>query len=72
MSRARSATIAHDSAAGNGSGSAVITGSLDKFDNAAALVEALWRPTSDWLIRPGVRADVWHDNDTTKPASIRG
>lgn len=46
--------------------SAVITGSLDKFDNAAALTEVLWRPTSDWLIRPGVRADVWRDNDTTK------
>lgn len=47
---------------------AILTGSLDRFTNAAALVEALWRPTEKWLIRPGVRADVWADNETTKPA----
>ncbi len=45
---------------------AVITGSLDRLINGAALVEALWRPTPLWLIRPGVRADAWSDNDTTK------
>ena len=44
----------------------IITGSLDRLINGAALVEALWRPTDQWLIRPGVRADVWADNDTTK------
>ncbi len=47
---------------------AVITGGLDRFTSGAALVEALWRPTPQWLIRPGVRADVWADKDTTKPA----
>ena len=46
----------------------VITGHLDKFDNGAALTEALWRPTPLWLVRPGVRVDTWHDNDTTKTA----
>lgn len=46
--------------------SATITGSLDRFTNGTALVEALWRPTPRWLVRPGVRADVWADNDTTK------
>ncbi|HJX55053.1 MAG TPA: hypothetical protein VJ801_20010, partial [Polyangia bacterium] len=32
----------------------------------SALVETLWRPTSRWLIRPGVRTDVYYDKDTTK------
>ena len=32
----------------------------------SALAEALWRPTSRWLIRPGVRADVYYDKNTTK------
>jgi hypothetical protein len=32
----------------------------------AALVETQWRPTSRWLIRPGVRADLHHDGETTK------
>ncbi|MFN0246730.1 MAG: TonB-dependent receptor domain-containing protein [Kofleriaceae bacterium] len=46
----------------------IITGSLDRLVNGAALVEALWRPTEQWLIRPGVRFDVWSDNETTKSA----
>jgi TonB family protein len=45
--------------------SAILTGGLDAQENAAALTEALWRPTPMWLIRPGVRADVWRDNTTT-------
>jgi hypothetical protein len=45
---------------------AIITGSLDRLINGAALVEALWRPTDQWLIRPGVRVDAWADNETTK------
>jgi hypothetical protein len=44
-----------------------ITAQLDKFYNAAGFVEALWRPTRDWLIRPGLRADVYADGTTTKP-----
>ena len=32
----------------------------------SALVETLWRPTPRWLIRPGVRTDVYNDKDTTK------
>lgn len=46
-----------------------ITSSLDRFLNGTALVEALWRPTPRWLLRPGVRADVWADRVTTR-ASI--
>ena len=34
-----------------------------------ALVEAHWRPTSRWLIRPGVREDVYYDRNTTKSAT---
>ena len=43
-----------------------VTRTLDKFYNAAALTEAMWRPSPAWLIRPGVRADVWADGETTK------
>jgi TonB family protein len=45
-----------------------ITSQLDKFYLGSAYAEALWRPTSDWLIRPGVRGDVYADGTTTKPA----
>ncbi|MEO6715261.1 MAG: carboxypeptidase regulatory-like domain-containing protein, partial [Mycobacteriales bacterium] len=44
----------------------LITDQLDKFYGGAALTEALWRPTEAWLIRPGVRADVYADGTTTK------
>lgn len=47
---------------------AIITGGLDRFTNATALTEALWRPTPAWLLRPGVRADVWADGETTQTA----
>jgi TonB family protein len=39
---------------------------LDKFYGGTALAEALWRPTPDWLIRPGVRTDVLDDGTTRK------
>ena len=48
--------------------SAILTGGVDHLAQGAALTEALWRPTPKWLIRPGIRADVWQDNDTTKHA----
>lgn len=47
---------------------AMITGRIERFYNAAAYAEALWRPTKDWLVRPGVRADVWSDRETTRGA----
>ena len=50
----------------NGTAAAAVTATLDKFYSAGAFAEALWRPTPDWLIRPGVRADVYADQDTTK------
>ena len=34
--------------------------------SGSAYLEALWRPTPDWLIRPGVREDVYHDHTATK------
>ena len=36
-----------------------ITAQLDSSTVGSAYVEALWRPTPRWLIRPGVRADVY-------------
>jgi len=35
----------------------------------SALVEALYRPTPRWLIRPGVREDVYYDYNTTASAT---
>jgi TonB family protein len=43
-----------------------ITKDLRALYVGSALVETLWRPTSRWLIRPGVRTDVYNDKDTTK------
>ena len=36
-----------------------ITSQLGTFTTGGAMLEALVRPTRDWLIRPGVRADVF-------------
>jgi hypothetical protein len=45
-----------------------ITSQLDTFTSGSALTEALWRPTPAWLIRPGVRADVYRDGTATRSA----
>jgi hypothetical protein len=44
----------------------IITKDLRALYVGSALVETLWRPSSRWLIRPGVRTDVYYDKDTTK------
>jgi TonB family protein len=40
------------------------TGSLRKLYSGAALMEALWRPTERWLLRPGIRGDIYYDGTT--------
>jgi TonB family protein len=45
-----------------------ITSQLGTSYGLSALTEALWRPTRDWLIRPGVRGDVYSDDTATKGA----
>jgi hypothetical protein len=52
---------------GNGGPLAAITKDLSTSQSGSAYVEALIRPTPDWLIRPGVRGDVYHDKTATKP-----
>ncbi|HEX3759201.1 MAG TPA: TonB family protein [Kofleriaceae bacterium] len=46
-----------------------ITSQLGTFTTGGAMLEALYRPTRDWLIRPGVRADVYSDDTATKSAA---
>jgi hypothetical protein len=46
-------------------GLSAITGSLNKFYVGAAYLEALWRPTPRWLVRPGIRGDAYYDGTTT-------
>ena len=43
-----------------------VTQDLHALYVGSALAEILWRPSSRWLIRPGVRADVYYDKETTK------
>ncbi len=43
-----------------------VTQDLHALYVGSALAEILWRPTSRWLIRPGVRTDVYYDKATTK------
>ena len=45
---------------------AAITSSLGTMKIGSAYLEALWRPTPRWLIRPGVRTDGYTDNTATK------
>ncbi|HEY5283244.1 MAG TPA: TonB family protein, partial [Polyangia bacterium] len=47
----------------------IFTQDLHALYQGSALVEAVWRPTSRWMIRPGVREDVWYDQNTTKSAT---
>ena len=46
-----------------------ITRDIDKLYVGSGLTEMLWRPTPAWLIRPGVRADVYNDGTTTQSAA---
>jgi TonB family protein len=66
----------HDFSQGQASTAAANTVSLSTFSSdlqqmflGTALVEALWRPSRRWLIRPGVREDVWYDRNLTKQAT---
>ncbi len=43
-----------------------ITSQLGNSYSASAFVETLWRPTDDWLIRPGIRTDTYKDPTATK------
>jgi TonB family protein len=51
---------------GNAFSLSTITQDLHALYQGSALAEVLWRPTSRWLIRPGVRTDVYYDKTTTK------
>jgi hypothetical protein len=44
----------------------MITSTLGRMEIGSAYLEALWRPTPRWLIRPGVRADGYSDNTATR------
>lgn len=44
----------------------MITSQLHAYYLASGLAEALWRPTPDWLVRPGLRADAYSDGTTAK------
>jgi TonB family protein len=46
-----------------------ITGDLRALYTGSALIEALWRPSPRWLIRPGIREDVYYDNNNTKAST---
>jgi TonB family protein len=46
-----------------------ITQDLHALYVGSALVETLWRPSGRWLIRPGVREDIYYDRNTTKSAT---
>lgn len=61
-------TIATTATSGPGGGVSLgsFTGELSTQYVGSALTEALWRPTRDWLIRPGVRVDVRHDATATQ------
>ena len=45
-----------------------ITGNLRAMYVGSAYIEALIRPTDRWLIRPGLREDIYYDQNTTKTA----
>ncbi len=54
---------------GNSASIAMFTEDLSRQYVGSALAEMLWRPTRDWLIRPGVRGDVYYDGTARKQAA---
>ncbi len=46
-----------------------ITSALGPSQWGSAFAEAIWRPTPNWLIRPGIRGDVYRDPTATKPST---
>ena len=46
----------------------LLTQDLHHMYTGGALLEAIWRPTPRWLIRPGVRGDIYSDGTTEKHA----
>jgi TonB family protein len=46
-----------------------LTSSLGTFYVASSYLETIWRPVPVWLVRPGVRADVYADSTATKAAA---
>ncbi len=49
-------------------GLASLTKDLSTSETGSAFAEAIWRPSPRWLIRPGVRGDIYHDTTATKPS----
>jgi hypothetical protein len=47
---------------------AQVTKDLKRLTVGSAFVEALWRPTPRWLVRPGVRGDLYYDNTASRNA----
>jgi TonB family protein len=45
-----------------------VIGELQRLYQASSFVEALWRPSPRWLIRPGLRVDVLNDEHDTETA----
>jgi TonB family protein len=45
---------------------AALTAQLSTSYSGSVYAEAIWRPTPDWLIRPGVHGDIYTDNTATK------
>lgn len=54
---------------GNNTSIAMFTQDLSRQYVGSALAEVLWRPTRDWLVRPGVRGDVYYDGATRRQAA---
>ncbi|MFZ4578722.1 MAG: TonB family protein [Myxococcota bacterium] len=59
-------TTQSDSGTGGNSGMQLFTEDLSTFSMGTALTEAIWRPNADWMVRPGVRADLHYDGTTTQ------
>lgn len=62
----QSAGAAGSTGGANAANLGSLTGELSTQYVGSVLTEALWRPSSRWLLRPGVRMDVRHDATATQ------
>jgi TonB family protein len=46
----------------------VVLRGVGSSQTGSAFLDALWRPSRNWLVRPGVRSDVYSDREATRVA----
>ena len=69
LAESTTSTVASQGGGANSASSFLNSNSAQTMWLGTALTEVLWRPSPNWLFRPGVRADWRYDGETTAVAA---